>query len=126
MLERYWSLLALTFSRIRIRINGSANCGTLHAIGNESRCASGFHDRHRIDGASFDQGVRNLLPELARRFLPGHDMHVSSEGSSPLVGIHHVYERPHHAPDRTFAPYSCLPSHTIIAGDFSAADHCSR
>jgi hypothetical protein len=24
------------------RINGSANCGTLHAIGNESRCASCF------------------------------------------------------------------------------------
>jgi hypothetical protein len=64
-----------------------------------------LHDRQRIDGASFDQGVRNLLPELARRFVSGHDMRDSSVGSSPLVGIRHVYERPHHAPDRIFASY---------------------
>jgi hypothetical protein len=42
-----------------------------------------LHDQHRIDEASFGQGVRNLLPELARRFVSGHDMRVSSEGSMP-------------------------------------------
>jgi hypothetical protein len=35
-----------------------------------------LHDQHRIDGASFGQGVRNLLPELARRFVSGHDMRL--------------------------------------------------